>query len=63
MHDTTPQDDDGIVLDEAPGVDGNLEEDWEPVGDFLDNDQAFTEAMRETFEHTYVVVKISAPWF
>jgi len=53
LHDTPPQDD-ITVLDEAPGVDGNLEEDWVPVGDFLDNDQAFTEAMRETFEHTYV---------
>ena len=50
----TPVQDDVTVLDEAPGVDGNLEEDWVPLGDFLDNDQAFTEAMRETFEHTYV---------
>jgi hypothetical protein len=33
-----------------------LEEDWEPVEDFLDNDHAFTEAMRETFEHSYVLV-------
>ena len=55
MHYTLPQDD-ITLLDEAPGVDGNLEEDWVPVGDFLDNDQAFTEAMRETFERTYVLV-------
>ena len=55
MHNTLPQDD-ITLLDEAPGVDGNLEEDWVPVGDFLDNDQAFTEAMRETFERTYVLV-------
>ena len=42
MHDTLPQDD-ITLLDEAPGVNGNLEEDWVPVGDFLDNDQAFTD--------------------
>ena len=51
MHDTPPQDD-IMVYNEVPGVDGNLEEDWVPVEDFLDNDQAFTEAMRETFERT-----------
>ena len=58
MHDTPPQDD-IAVYDEVTGVDGNLEEDWVPVEDFLDNDQAFTEAMRETFERTYVLVSLS----
>ena len=51
MRDTPPQDD-IMVYNEVPGVDGNLEEDWVPVEDFLDNNQAFTEAMRETFERT-----------
>jgi hypothetical protein len=50
MHDT-PLPEDLTVLDDTQGVDGNLGRDWEPVGDFLDNDEAFTEAMRQTFEH------------
>ena len=51
----TPSQDDTTVLDEALDVDGNSEDVWVPVGDFLDNDQAFTEAMHETFEHTYIL--------
>ena len=56
MHNTPPQDDITLLNDAPPGVDGNLEEDWVLVGDFLDNDEAFTEAMRETFKCTYVLV-------
>jgi hypothetical protein len=51
MHDDTPIPDDLMELDDTQGVDGNSGRDWEPVGDFLDNDEAFTEAMRQTFEH------------
>jgi hypothetical protein len=54
MHDDTPVPDDLMELDDTQGVDGNSGRDWEPVGDFLDNDEAFTEAMRQTFEHRYV---------
>jgi hypothetical protein len=53
MH-NTPLSDDTMVLDDTVGVDGSSGIDWEPVGDFLDNDEAFTEAMRQTFEHRYV---------
>ena len=57
MHDT-PLPEDLMVPDDAHGVDGNSGRDWEPVGDFLDNDEAFTEAMRQTFEHRYVSCNI-----
>ena len=46
--------DDLMAVDDTLGVDGNMGRDWEPVEDFLDNDEAFTEAMRQTFEHRYV---------
>ena len=49
----TPLPDNLMELDDTLGVDGNSGKDWEPVGDFLDNDEAFTEAMRQTFEHRY----------
>ncbi|KDR81011.1 hypothetical protein GALMADRAFT_241624 [Galerina marginata CBS 339.88] len=44
--------------------DGNSEEDWQPVDDFLDNDTAFTEAMRETYHHTHTrrVYRDSRTW-
>jgi hypothetical protein len=48
-----------MAVDDTLGVDGNSGRDWEPVGDFLDNDEAFTEAMRKTFEHRYVPCNIS----
>jgi hypothetical protein len=53
MHDTALPDD-LMVPDDTQGVDGNSGRDWEPVGDFLDNDEAFTEAMCQAFEHRYV---------
>jgi hypothetical protein len=53
MHDA-PIPDDLMEVDDTQGVDGNSGRDWEPVVDFLDNDEAFTEAMRQTFEHRYV---------
>jgi hypothetical protein len=58
MHDDTLIPDDLMELDDTQGVDGNSGRDWEPVGDFLDNDEAFTEAMRQTFEHRYVPCNI-----
>ena len=53
----TPIPDDLMELDDTQGVDGNSGRDWEPVVDFLDNDEAFTEAMRQTFEHRCVPCK------
>ena len=37
----TPIPDDLMELDDTQGVDGNSGRDWEPVVDFLDNDEAF----------------------
>ena len=58
MHDTPIPEE---VVDDVQGIDGNSGEDWEPVTDFLDNDEAFMEAMRDTFEHTYVACCVLVP--
>jgi len=58
LHDTPIP---GEVVDDMQGIDGNSGEGWVPVTDFLDNDEAFMEAMQDMFEHTYVACCVLVP--